>query len=585
MARLGRGYPGKPVLSPPKTGIVAGLGGGSLAATATFGGTGTATAYGGGSLTATATRTGTGFPTVFGGGSLAATATITGAGNTTFYGGGSLHAVATMTGTSAGVGSGKLSVYANTGGKGSYSAPVAVLPGGRVQHNPQDLSWLAAAIQSPDPAVAMNAANALAYVEQNPPQDARRRLFDRTYNEINEVNDHIDLKLSKPRLALPTGTLTLKGTDPLVDYVLQCDTTTIPFVWDKGAVRWSGRIDVAHDRLKDGINTVECELIHDRVWLDRILAWPDPWAPILAQVPFREWWGIGPAITVMKTLIAEQALRIQTGLWELVNNLGSLNPDVRAWFGTLLMQNNLSLNDLMQAVTTPIAVVFTDPLFDTSPWIEIDGRMDTVWKLMQQQLEDNGLYVDVNVWLPGEPQPAGMIIPLQVATIVVDIKDRANRTGFSGTFLDGLELDLVDLEGSVLGEVVAPLLNPNNEFAPAGVNIAPLIGVNYVKPWVMFNCDNIYGGVIEHDVSHHHPLAWQIVTGGKSPKWLVCAPRETGGRRPNQVNWMTFSTRRSSTSSTRSESLQALRFRTLCSTGRSMTSSSRSVSSNTSIAA
>jgi hypothetical protein len=366
----------------------------------------------------------------------------------------------------------------------------------------------------------MAAANALAYVEQNPPQDARRRLFDRTYNEIDEINDHIDLNLSIPRLALPTGMLTLKGTDPLVDYVLQCDTTTIPFVWDKGAVRWSGRVDVAHDRLKDGVNTVECELVHDKVWLDRILAWPDPWAPILAQVPFREWWGIGPAITVMKTLIAEQALRIQTGLWELVNNAGSLNPDVRAWFGTLLIQNSLSFNDLMQAVTTPIAVVFTDPLFDTSPWIEIDGRMDTVWKLLQQQLQDNGLVLEVNVWLPGEPQPEGMIIPLQVATIVVDIKDRSNRTGFSGTFLDGLELDLTDLIDSTVGDVVAPLLNPQNEFAPAGVNIAPLIGVNFVKPWVMFNADNPYGGVIEHDVAHHHPLAWQIVVGGKSPKWL-----------------------------------------------------------------
>lgn len=381
-----------------------------------------------------------------------------------------------------------------------------------------DTGWLATALNSSDPVVAMTAATAAAYVELNPPADATRRVFDQFYNEVGSCNDHIELKLSDPRQAIPGGSLVLKGSDSLSEHVLNCDVTVVPFIYDKGAYRWSGRVDVAHDRLKDGLYTTELELVHDKVWLDRILCWPNPFLPIEIQEP-THWFGFGPAITVMKTLIAEQCFRLQLGLWELVNNLGSLNLDYRAWFGTLLL-DGISVTDLLQAVTTPIYVVPTDPIFDTSPWIEIDGRMETVWKLIQQQVKDNGLSVEVNVWLPGEPQPYGVLFPLTVATIVVDIKNRSGVTGATGTFLDGLEIDLVDLEGSGLGEVLSPFLNPNNEYAPPGIDIAPLIGVNFIIPWVLYNCDVAKGGVIEFDVAHHHPLAWQILIGGKSPQWM-----------------------------------------------------------------
>jgi hypothetical protein len=383
-----------------------------------------------------------------------------------------------------------------------------------------DTDWLRSSLESDDPVVAMKAATAAAYVKQNPAPTAKRRIFDRFYKLQGEVNDHIELRLNQPRQSLPSGGLVLKGGDSLADAVLKCDTEVVPFIYDKGGYRWSGRVDVAHDKLKNGLYTVECELVHDKTFLDRICCWPDPEFPIEFQWPFQNWFGIGPAITVMKTLIQEQVWRLQLGLWEIVNDIGSLDFDWQAWFGALLMQGSLSLTDLQQMLTTPIYVVPTDPIFDTSPWIEIDGRMDTVWRLCQQQLKDNGIDIQATAWLPGEPQPPGVAFPLQVATIVVDIKDRSNVTGFSGTFLDGIERDLVDLEGSLLGTALNPLLNPTGAFAPPGVNIAPAIGVDFIIPWVLFNCDNIKSGIIEHDVAHHHPLAWQILVGGHSPKWL-----------------------------------------------------------------
>lgn len=136
-----------------------------------------------------------------------------------------------------------------------------------------DAGWLGAALNSSDPVVAMTAATAAAYIELNPPPTASRRMFDQFYNEVGEINDHIELKLQDPRQSIPTGSLVLKGADFHSERALTCDTTVVPFVYDKGAYRWSGRVDVAHDKLKDGTYTVQCELVHDKVWLDRILCW------------------------------------------------------------------------------------------------------------------------------------------------------------------------------------------------------------------------------------------------------------------------------------------------------------------------
>jgi hypothetical protein len=284
-------------------------------------------------------------------------------------------------------------------------------------------------------------------------------------------------------------------------------------------------------------NTVECELLHDKAWLTRILCWPNYLLPIQVQFGSVAAFGvpgvpiggnravfIGPAITCIKTLVAEQAFRIQSGLWELVNNLVSFPPNlnVQAWFGTLLMQGGLSFNDFMRSLTTPIYVVPTNPIFDTSPWVSFNGRMDEIFALISPTVKDCGLTVDVNLWLPGEPQPdafAAALNLLQVPTIVVDVHDRMGVTGATGTFLDGLERDLVDLQGSMFGEITAPFLNPNNEYAPPGINIAPLLGVHFHKPWCLFT-DHPRGGLREFDFAHHHPLAYTTITGGKSPKWM-----------------------------------------------------------------
>lgn len=384
------------------------------------------------------------------------------------------------------------------------------------------------ALNSADPVAASTAALKFAQGNIAPhgyqiPTDIDVEVYDRFYNlEGASGNNYISLKASLPRLKIPDAQLVYMGHDNICPSLLDCENTVVPVtITFSNSLRWSGRVDVAHDKLaEDGSETVECQLVGDLTMLDRILVFPEPFLPI--EIQPSEAIYIGPAITVFKTMVAENSLRLQLGIWELFNTLGSLDSDWRTWFGTLLVQPGLSLGSIMQMITTPVCVAFTNPLFDTSPWIAIHGRMDTCWKLMAQQLKDNGLYPSMDLWLPGDPQPEGLLFPLQVATLVFNIRDYSGITGPTGTFADGLIKELVDIEGSLLGGVLAPFLNPGNQYVPPGSNItvAPAAGVNFTPPWVIFNADVADSGIVAMDIAHHHALCWQIVMGGRSPQWL-----------------------------------------------------------------
>lgn len=390
---------------------------------------------------------------------------------------------------------------------------------------------LLAAINGDDSVAATEAALELGWNDAQPPTLIDVEVYDRFYNSQGNLANYIDLTCSWPRLKLPQGQMTLMGDDPQADLVLSCDTTVVPvtisvgFTDDDGVqhfpLRWGGRVNVAHDKIaEDGTQTIPIELVGDLTMLDRIVAYPEPFLPI--EIQPSEAILIGPGITVLKTLVAENCLRLQLGFNELFDTLGSLDPDWRTWFGTLLLQRNLSFADLMQMVTTPIAVAFTDPLFDPSVWIFIHGRMDTLWKLMVQQLKDNGFFASMDLWLPGEPQPEGMLFPLTVPTLVFNVRDYSSVSGPTQTAFDGgLELGL-DAVGAIFGNVLAPFLNPANEYIPPGSNvvIAPRFGVNFTPPWVVFNADIDDSGIVAMDIAKHHPLAWRLVMGGKSPQWL-----------------------------------------------------------------
>ncbi|HEY2064481.1 MAG TPA: hypothetical protein VGG84_00870, partial [Gemmatimonadaceae bacterium] len=225
-----------------------------------------------------------------------------------------------------------------------------------------------------------------------PPTDFDVELYTNNYKASEHCGDYISCKFDKPRNKVETATLVLKGNDPLVDMVMQCYETVVPITIANGGQRvWTGRVDTFDDAIVNGVNTVTCQLIGDWNWNNKVLCWPSFLLPIEAQFPTRALY-IGPAISCILFMWATQAFRLQSGIWELVNNIS----DPQAWFGTLEMGQDL---------LTPVAVNWVNPLFDTSKWVSFSGRMDTLAKLVEQILKDNGLHLTIDLWLPGEPQP------------------------------------------------------------------------------------------------------------------------------------------------------------------------------------
>ena len=364
------------------------------------------------------------------------------------------------------------------------------------------------------PAVSIEAATIAADVANHPPDDITVTVFSKTYVPIGEINDYISLTFQMARNRTASAEIIIKGIDPMVPILLNCAQTTVPITIETGTVRWSGRVFTCEDKFSDRVNTVVVTCISDYAWLEKILCWPNFLLPIEIQFPSEALY-IGPAVTCVKTLVAEQCFRLQSGIWELLNNLGSGNLDWTAWYGTLLESNG----NLLEMLLTPIVVVPTNAIFDTSPCVSFSGRMDQVSTLIEQVCKDTGINVTMQLWLPGDPQPPGLLVPLTNPTIVMDAKSNLGVTGPTGTFLDGILQDVVDLGSSVLGQVLDPFLNPNSAYAPQGINIAPTIGVNFVQPWVVLT-DDPRSGMLQYSVKGRTPLCHTIVAGGKSPQWI-----------------------------------------------------------------
>ena len=232
-------------------------------------------------------------------------------------------------------------------------------------------------------------------------------------------------------------------------------------------------------------------------------------------------------------MAAEQALRIQSGLNEFINNALSLNPDVRAWVGTMLQAINNSggnKTSISTILKTPLYVVRTGILRDSSPPYVKTVRMVTVGDVIKEITPAYGVDVRVYLWRPGMPQPdrwAGLERP----TYVMTVKDRSQIEGPFKNILDSALRGIVDVQGSLLGNTLQPFLNPDGKYAPEGLYIAPSLGLDFVMPYAMIVTPDLVvtedGDVVQersalvtYEICHTTPGGWQHIIGGKSPKWL-----------------------------------------------------------------
>lgn len=352
---------------------------------------------------------------------------------------------------------------------------------------------------------------------------------DYLWRDVDRIGDFIEFTWTTPRNLAPQATLTLGADHHLVPFFRTCEQTMVGVLFETEGISEAYYVKKMREKLDArGVWTYVIELVGIFDILNYLVIWPSWYLPIQSQ-PFSHAIYAGPICTCIEAMAAEQALRIQSGMWEFVNNALSFNPDVRAWFGTVL-QGLKRDGKPSTILKTPLYVVRTGLLRDGSPLYVKTIRMTTVGQTITEITPAYGVDVRVYLWRPGMPQPDKWA-NLEVPTYVMTVKDRSQIEGPTKTILDSAIRTVVDVQGSLLGNTLSPLLNPDGKYAPEGVYIAPALGVDFVRPYaVLVTPDNVItedGDVVRErspllscEIAHTTPLGWQHIIGGKSPKWL-----------------------------------------------------------------
>lgn len=347
-------------------------------------------------------------------------------------------------------------------------------------------------------------------------------VYDKLWVPIREVGDDmISVQGTDPRNDLGTAQLVLKGNSDLIDIMMGCRDTMVGVTVETQGLRFAYYVDTFDYEFRNSewVGTANLHSIWDI--LNYYVIWPNFLFPIQAQIPSHAifLWGL---CTVIESMVGECALRLQSGLWEFVNNALSLNPDIRAWFGTLL-QSNGNIFDILKC---PTYVVHTNPFFDTSPLVAKTVRMETCGTVIREITKAYGVDVRVDLWLPGDEQPDYWtknfeFMRLTQPTYVVSAIDRSQISGPTGTVLDSAIRTVVDLGGSFFGDIGDLVRTvPGMD----GVFESPILGVDYVPPWAVLIAPEPEAGergnIVACKISEHTPKGWQHIIGGRSPKWL-----------------------------------------------------------------
>lgn len=352
---------------------------------------------------------------------------------------------------------------------------------------------------------------------------------DYLWREIDRIGDFIELTYTIPRNLAPQATLTLKGDHHLVPLFRTCTQTMVGITIETAGISEAFYVKRHREKLgPDGVWTHVLELVGVYDILNYLVIWPSWYLPIQSQ-PFSHAIYAAPICTAIESMAAEQALRIQSGMWEFVNNFLSGNPDVRSYFGTVL-QGLKRDGKPSTILKTPLYVVRTGLLRDSSQVYVKTVRMQTVGQIITEITAAYGVDVRVHLWRPGDPQP-DQWANLEVPTYVMTVRDRTQIEGPTKSILDSALRLVVDVQGSLLGDTLSPLLNPDGKYAPEGLYIAPRLGINFVMPYAMIVTPDYVvtedGDVVRErspllscEIAHNTPLGWQHIIGGKSPKWL-----------------------------------------------------------------
>ena len=274
---------------------------------------------------------------------------------------------------------------------------------------------------------------------------------------------------------------------------------------DVSGHRWHGALtdpEIIHDEKGSYINL---RGLHSWQHLESILFWANPLFPAQFQ-PLAGDYRIGPARTVLASLLAVNLARLQLPLWQIPTYIDFFDP--AQW-------------NIFKRTQWPIAVKPVNPITDTSRWCVSAPTFQTAAEIIKEIADDeSGLSVEMNLWLPGDPQP-WPLADFSRPTYWIDIVDYSIERNFTGTLVDGLIKVGIDAVDDAAAFVLYPILGEAILGEDGQGLLRDKLNLEVRDSVPVYRAANTPdSGVVSHSIVQHKPLASQVVVGGKSPEFV-----------------------------------------------------------------
>lgn len=344
------------------------------------------------------------------------------------------------------------------------------------------------------------------YTQQYDSEEPLVRLWDKNHNFICQIGEIMDLKFDNKVNAAGSLDLEIPYNSEGAQYFksTKCEEVTMITV-DVSGYRWHGALSDPEEIHDNNDSVISLKAVHNWQHLENIYFWANPLFPAAFQ-PLAGDYRMGPAKTVLASLLAVNLARLQLPLWSIPTYIDSFD------------QNNWNLFAKSQ---WPIAVKPVNPFTDTSRWCVTAPTFQSASEIIKEIVDDeSGLSVEMNLWLPGDEQPwenSNFTKP----TLWIDIQDYGIERHFTGTIIDGLLEVAVDALDDATEFVLYPILGEmvSGRDGQGLIRDKANLEIRDEIP-VYRSVKDPNSGVLKHQITQHKPLASQVVVGGKSPEFV-----------------------------------------------------------------
>ncbi|WP_139104619.1 hypothetical protein [Gordonia sp. UCD-TK1] len=262
--------------------------------------------------------------------------------------------------------------------------------------------------------------------------------------------------------------------------------------------RWAGKCDDIKRIVASGqMVAVRLHFLHDYDRTKHTVLFAVPASPAEFQ-PLKAMPWVGPSVTGVNTYGL-------TNMWRNQSPLNMLPGDI-------LNPGNWS-NYLPENWWT--TMVPNNPLTDGSRWTAMTARFPMMHDHVLPTLQDGGLHLSVQRWMPGDPPIPGLNLSGDHSVRVFKTLDKSGYRGFTGTFVDGI----LNTIGVIAEDFINEIRHELSRTVPEDYKLPAIFGTHKAAPFITIPEGHLTP-LTSSTMTLHKALAYAMVTGGKSPQWV-----------------------------------------------------------------